>query len=125
MLLERDEPLAWMDNALRSAREGRGHSFLIGGEAGIGKTSLLESFTARRRDIDRVLWGACESLSTPRPLGPLHDIAYEVGGDLLATLRAGRPPHELFQSFLQELRTEGRLSVVVIEDAHWADDASV
>jgi DNA-binding CsgD family transcriptional regulator/tetratricopeptide (TPR) repeat protein len=123
-LLERDEPLAWMQGALREAREGHGHTFLIGGEAGIGKTSLLESFTHTNEGSARVLWGACESLTTPRPLGPLNDIAGELGGELLGAFRASRPPHELFQSFLHQLRTDGHPSIVVVEDAHWADDAS-
>lgn len=39
MLLEREEPLTLLERALDRAREGSGHAVLIGGEAGIGKTS--------------------------------------------------------------------------------------
>jgi DNA-binding CsgD family transcriptional regulator len=124
MLLEREEPLARLDGALARAREGRGHTFLIGGEAGIGKTSLLEHFAAERAGGARVLWGACEALATPRPLGPLLDIAAEVAGTLLEALRSNRPPHELFQAFLDAMRAHGGPTVVVVEDAHWLDDAS-
>lgn len=124
ILLEREEPLVLLEGALSKAREGRGHSVFIGGEAGIGKTSLVESFVRSQEQGVRVMWGACEALSTPRPLGPLYDIAHELGGKLLEALDADRPPHRLFQAFVDELRTADRPTVVVIEDAHWADDAS-
>ena len=71
-----------------------------------------------------MLWGVCESLTTPRPLGPLSDIADEIGGELLEGFRTSRPPYELFQTFLRTLRQDDCPSIVVIEDAHWADDAS-
>jgi DNA-binding CsgD family transcriptional regulator len=124
VLLERDEQLAVMESGLARARDGRGHTFLIGGEAGIGKTFLLETFVAERARGARILWGACEALATPRPLGPLVDIAEALKGPLLAALRSSHPPHELFQAFLNALREHDGPSVIVVEDAHWIDDAS-
>jgi DNA-binding CsgD family transcriptional regulator/tetratricopeptide (TPR) repeat protein len=125
MLLERDEPLAALGSAFARAREGRGGNVFIGGEAGIGKTALLEAFAGTLDSSSaRVLWGACEALSTPRPLGPLIDIAEQAGGELRDALHANRAPHELFQSFLNCLREGDRPWLVVVEDAHWADDAS-
>ncbi len=124
VLLEREEQLVLLEGALARVRDGRGHSVFIGGEAGIGKTSLVESFVRSQERGVRVLWGACEALATPRPLGPLYDIAHELGGKLLEALDADRPPHRLFQTFIDQLRTEGCAKIVVIEDAHWADDAS-
>jgi len=110
VLLERDEPLALLDAALAGARAGRGCTVLIGGEAGIGKTSLLEAFTTGRAGGARVL--------------PLADVAAETRGPLLDALRSNRPPHEVFQCFLDELRAHDGPTVVVVEDAHWIDDAS-
>ena len=71
-----------------------------------------------------MLWGACEALATPRPLGPLVDMAEEMKGPLLDALRSSRPPHELFQAFLNAVREHGGPTVIVLEDAHWIDDAS-
>jgi DNA-binding CsgD family transcriptional regulator/tetratricopeptide (TPR) repeat protein len=124
VLLEREEQLVLMEGALARARGGRGHSVIVGGEAGIGKTSLVETFVRSQERGVRVLWGACEALATPRPLGPLYDIAHEIGGKLLEALDGDRPPHHLFQTFIDELRAQEGATVVVVEDAHWADDAS-
>ena len=76
MLLERDAPLDALLAAARRAAAGRGSMVLLEGEAGIGKTSLLREFTARVDSGCRVLWGWCEALFTPRPLGPLQDMAH-------------------------------------------------
>ena len=89
-LLERDDPLVTLAACARDAAEGRGGTVLVSGEAGIGKTSLLESFGAGL-GAGRVLWGGCESLATPRPLGPLHDIAAQAGAPLRSLLAR---PHD-------------------------------
>src|SRR5690348_14638940 len=83
-LLERDPFLQTLDDLLRQAGEGRGRVALISGEAGIGKTSLVERFLEQRQA--QTLWGACEALFTPRPLGPLYDIAPQLQTPLRALL---------------------------------------
>jgi predicted ATPase len=70
-LLERERALDALGGWLAEARAGRGRLVLVGGEAGVGKTTLLDEFAARQRPADRVLRGACDALTTPRPLGPL------------------------------------------------------
>jgi predicted ATPase len=74
-LLERDEFLRELNNQLQNAVYGEGQVAVIGGDAGIGKTSLVESFTKQTEDKARIFWGACDDLFTPRPLAPLYDIA--------------------------------------------------
>src|SRR6476619_4074326 len=76
-LLERDEALATLAEALNEARLGQGRVVLVGGEAGAGKTTLVRDFCRRFDEDVRVLAGACDALSTPRPLGPLLDVASE------------------------------------------------
>ncbi len=72
----------------------------------------------------RVLWGACAPLRTPRPLGPLIDVAEAVGGEL-GELVAGAPrPYEVAVALLGELRGRSP-TVLVLEDAHWADEATL
>ena len=71
-----------------------------------------------------VLSGACDALHTPRPLGPLLDIAEEVGGELAAAVREGVSPGVLVSALVHELRG-GPPVVVVLEDVHWADEATL
>jgi AAA ATPase-like protein len=95
-LLERASVLDALGSLLAEARAGSGRLALVSGEAGVGKTSLVRELCARKRHAARVLWGACDPLSTPRPLGPLADIAPAAGGRLEELLREEAPREVLF-----------------------------
>src|SRR4029450_13638468 len=86
-LLERDDVLDDLRRALAQAADGRGRLVLIAGEAGVGKTAVVEAFCGQPKV--RVLRGACDPLFTPRPLGPFTDIADEAGGELGTLLESG------------------------------------
>jgi DNA-binding CsgD family transcriptional regulator/tetratricopeptide (TPR) repeat protein len=122
-LLERDPFLDALSERLSLAASGRGAVVVIGGEAGIGKTSLLEAFVAGHDERARILWSGCEPLSTPRALGPLHDVARLVRGELARSLRDGEQRSTLFATALDELSRQSP-TVLIVEDAHWADDAT-
>src|SRR5262245_10811710 len=77
-LLERKEPLAALTGLLAEAAAGSGRLALLGGEAGVGKTALARHFASSLPPRTRMLWGACDPLSLPRPLGPLVDMAAEL-----------------------------------------------
>jgi ATP/maltotriose-dependent transcriptional regulator MalT len=125
MLVERDAPLKALLAATEQAKKGQGHVVLIGGEAGIGKTSLLQEYARQVGPDVRVLWGGCEALFTPRALGPIHDMA---GGldptisDLLA--RAVRPA-QLFPALIDAVREAAVPTVLIFEDVHWADHGTL
>ena len=97
---------------------------LVAGEAGVGKTALLERL-ARDLPDARWSWGACDGLFTPRPLGPLFDVAAQLGGPLEELCRAGAGRDELFGALLRQVSEPGVLDVIVIEDVHWADEATI
>jgi DNA-binding CsgD family transcriptional regulator len=120
-LLERDHPLAALRDRAGRAAEGRGSVVLVTGEAGIGKTALLRAFAEHARMP--VLWGMCDSLSTPRPLGPLRDVAADLGPAVTAVLREAAAQHEIFAAVLETLRA--RPHVLVVEDLHWGDEATL
>jgi DNA-binding CsgD family transcriptional regulator/tetratricopeptide (TPR) repeat protein len=122
-LLERDELLATLQAQLELAVAGPGVLSLVEGEAGIGKTALLKAFAAMQRDTLPVRWGVCDALQTPRPLGPLHDIAAQHGGELRSALDGGADRLRVFGAFLEQLADEPAL--VLVEDLHWADDATL
>ncbi len=123
-LLERSDELAELARHLRSARSGRGGAVLVSGEAGIGKTALVRRFVSEADGSLTVLTGACEPLFTPRPLGPLLDLAHGREGELGRVLEAGCRPHDAASALLRDLR-EMPAAAVVIEDLHWADDATL
>ena len=123
-LLERDGLLAALNAAAEAASRGEGGIVLVSGEAGIGKTSLLERF-ASGIGRGRVLWGGCEALATPRPLGPLHDVASDAGTVLRGALARPGDRATLFAAVLDELARPPAPTVVVFEDVHWADDATL
>ncbi|MEG3615743.1 ATP-binding protein [Isoptericola haloaureus] len=125
-LRERDTQLAALDGLLGDARTGRGAVVLVPGEAGAGKSVLLAA-AERRTPWARWAWGHCESLATPRPLGPLHDVADGLGGDLAAALRRDASREELFDAAIDAVTTAEPAApvVLVVEDVHWADEATV
>src|SRR5262249_4231798 len=124
-LLERDSQLAELSSLLESARGGDGRVALVYGEAGIGKTALVTHFArSRARDV-RLFWGACDPLSTPRPLSPLIGMAGAHGGTLREKISAGDEREAIFQTLFEELRSPKPPAIVVIEDLHWADDATL
>jgi DNA-binding CsgD family transcriptional regulator/tetratricopeptide (TPR) repeat protein len=122
--LERGAELDVLEAFLAQAASGDGHLVLLGGEAGVGKTTLITHLGERVRETARVLVGVCDHLTTPRPLGPLLDIAQDVGGELAQLVAADSPRHLLFAATLETLTTS-RPTLLVIEDAHWADEATL
>jgi hypothetical protein len=122
-LLERDVALLELNSAMTHAERGEGRVVLVSGEAGIGKTALLQQFARAHRPASRILWGACDALFTPRPFGPLHDIAAMSDGKLPMLLRESTDRATIFSALLNDLQT--RPVVAVFEDVHWADEATL
>jgi DNA-binding CsgD family transcriptional regulator len=120
-LLERNKCLADLTDWLRCSIEGTGCIALLGGEAGIGKTALLQEL-AKAPLGARVLWGGCDALFAPRPLGPLYDMARQTQGELLAAINGSANREAIFAAALKELESE---TLVVFEDMHWADEATL
>ncbi|HEX5466466.1 MAG TPA: LuxR C-terminal-related transcriptional regulator [Candidatus Limnocylindrales bacterium] len=136
-LLEREGFLEALREYGAEAGDGAGRFVLVSGEAGIGKSVLLEALQAQLPDVPW-WWGACDGPSTPRPLVPLFDIAAQVGGELLRHCQADASRQSLFSTFLRVLaapppeasaRARGgsrpQPVVVVVEDIHQADEATI
>src|SRR4051794_4011867 len=123
-LLERESQLGSLLQYAAEARSRTGRLVLISGEAGVGKSSLVEELQQRLPDATWA-WGGCDGLFTPRPLAPLHDIAREIGGNLLDTVRGASSRDEIFDAVLQCASAVDGLAVLVVEDVQWADDATL
>src|ERR1043165_8821821 len=123
-LLERAEFFQQLQDALSEVASGQGRLVLVSGEAGIVKTSLVEQFVERQKNECRVLWGGCDALFTPRPLGPLYDVARQIRGDLLTLLEQEAPPAAIFSAVFAELQSQPS-TLLIFEDVHWADEATL
>jgi len=124
MLVEREEALGILRERLRLACEGFGQTVLVSGEAGIGKTGVLRALAQSRGDAS-LWWGACDALQTPHPLAPLYDVARSSDVSFTAQLRSRGSRAALFERVIQDLQKSRPATLFVIEDAHWADDATL
>jgi hypothetical protein len=122
-LLERKDALDALHDAYSDAKTGSGRLQFIAGEAGIGKTALVRAFCETHDESARVLWGACDALFTPRPLGPFLEIAQVTGGDLQTLVAGDVKPQEIATELIREVLAEP--TIVVLDDLHWADEATL
>lgn len=114
-LLERDESLAVLREGVLRAKRGEGGMVLLGGEAGIGKTTLVRHLT---RAAGTTWLGTCDPLETPRPLGPLLD--------MMPDILDGSPSRsEVLATVFDRLSTSHSPALVIFEDVHWADQATL
>ena len=123
-LLEREVLLARLADLLTAVRSGRGRIAMIAGEAGVGKTALVEAFCAWAAGQLPVHWGACDPVQPPRAFAPLADIADRASEPLRAAL-ATADRDRVFESFLGVVRRPAGPMIVVLEDLHWADEATL
>jgi predicted ATPase len=131
-LLERASALDQLNHWWADARAGRGRFVLVEGEAGVGKTSLLDEFARGRVESGRpgpkMLWTGCDPSGVPSPLGPLHDLAPLA--DLLepvasaAAVPATPDRPAVFGRVWNRLTADGP-GVLVVEDLHWADETTL
>jgi DNA-binding CsgD family transcriptional regulator len=125
MLIERDGPLKILLELAQSARRGQGRMVLVAGEAGIGKTALLEEYARGLDPAFRVFWGGCEALFTPRPLGPMQDMAYALDAKLVDLFVRSVAPSLMFPALVNTLAAEHGAKILIFEDVHWADHGTL
>jgi DNA-binding CsgD family transcriptional regulator/tetratricopeptide (TPR) repeat protein len=124
-LLERSQHLRVLEQALAKVLETHtGQLVLVRGEAGVGKSALVRRFCEEQCPPTRILWGACEALFTPYALGPFLDVARSTGGELAELVAGGGRPHAVLAALAREV-TVRTPTVLVIEDLHWADEATL
>src|SRR5262245_23763565 len=115
-LLEREEAMAALSAARQVAARGDGRVVFVTGEPGIGKSSLVTRLVRDLEPDARALFGTCDDLSIPRPLGPIRDLAGNVSPALELALESGAPAHEIHDLLIAELELAPRPTVLVLED---------
>lgn len=138
----RDEEYAWLVERLREVQDGRGGAVAVEGEAGVGKTRLVEEFLgyARSQGV-RVLMGRCYERELGPPLEPVLDALGKVAGvaEMLPEwsdrreedpghVRAGgshdasRIYHVLSRECIERTRNGGGEGLILfVDDVQWAD----
>ena len=116
--------MAILEAARAEAASQGGRIVFVEGEAGVGKTSLIQGFRQSLPRGTTTALGASDPLSTPQPLGPIIEIASDLDPEVARLIDRGRPPIEVMRGFLAALRSpKGR--VVLLDDLHWADEATL
>jgi len=139
VLVGRDEELGRLDVLLDEARRGRSGTLVVAGEAGVGKTALLEEARRLAADMDTVTATGLETESE-LPFAHLHDLLRPLLGllpqipqhqaDALAAalaLAPGEPDSLAVGAATLSLLVEAaerRPLLVLVDDAHWFDRAS-
>src|SRR5689334_13661118 len=124
-LLERQTQLEELTGLLRDAGAHTGKIALLMGEAGVGKSALVEQFAYQAVRVARVFWGHSDALQTSRVLGPVHELA--VGMSVMRGTAGESPPsrEQLFSRLFEKLSPPNPPAIVVLEDLHWADEATL
>jgi DNA-binding CsgD family transcriptional regulator len=124
-LLERETDLARLEEHYQQALAGRGRVVFLSGEAGVGKTAVIDAFRRRIANQVDVLHFSCDALSTPGPLGPVRDLAAALGLPIEQGIFAGDAREQLFRAILAAITARPEPIVLVGEDAHWSDGATL
>lgn len=122
-LVERTRELAVLADCADRALAGEGVVAVVSGESGAGKTALVEQFLADRGGGTRVLAATCDPLATPRPLGPIHDIAGALSAGTRRALEEAEHSYDICDAVFADLGAEP--TIFVIDDMHWADQGTV
>ena len=125
MLIERESIVEELSSFAAETARGRGKVVLVSAEAGGGKTSLLGALREICRDSHKWVWGGCDALITPRVLGPVHDMATGLGPVVTGYLQDPSEPALLYKAVLDALEEMPQPTLLVFEDVHWADHATL
>ncbi|MDQ3790710.1 MAG: ATP-binding protein, partial [Actinomycetota bacterium] len=120
-LIGRREELAVLTAALADAEAGSGRLVLVEGDAGVGKTRLVQEFADRAAQQGAtVLSGGCLQLEADIPYAPF-DEALSALPDRPALFGDGTDRAAGFRRVADMIAGAGRPVVLVLEDLHWAD----
>lgn len=121
-LVEREIFLETLQGCFDQVLSGEGHSVFINGEAGIGKTSLVKTFTHSISKECKLYRGTCDALFTPSPLAPVYEILLQLRNEAPGEFR---DRIILFNSILYEIKKNQCATIIIFEDIHWADEATL
>ena len=123
--LERARPLQDLRASLDRTSAGHGEIVFLGGEAGIGKSTLIEHHLREAKEAHHSVVVSCDGSVIPGPFGPLVDLSEGLGLDTNRWLESGAARDEIYREVLQAFRAVPGPTILVGEDAHWIDEATL
>ena len=121
-LLERESPLRSAGEYLAEAAAGHGRLLLVAGEAGVGKSAFVDAVLGRVGPEMTVAVGGCDGSGTPAPLGPLLEMLADLPEGVW---EEGADRAQVFSRLSGALARTELPYLLVVEDAHWADGATL
>jgi DNA-binding CsgD family transcriptional regulator len=125
-LWERGDANAAVAELIDSARGGSGWALFVEGDAGLGKTSVIESAARLAQPDLRVGLGQGDAMETSLPFGVLDQALSTLGGPTLVSgsHAATARPEQLYR-LLRWLDTVDEGVLIALDDMHWADSDSL
>jgi len=124
-MLDRATDLDNLHNWFRDVQSENGRLIFVSGEMGIGKTTLIDTFVRQITSPVVVASLPFDGLSIPTPLGPLLDLTRSLGHDVQSLTAGQSPRSSVFRAIETSIRETPTPTVIIAEDAHWADEASL
>ncbi|MBO0894721.1 MAG: AAA family ATPase, partial [Acidimicrobiales bacterium] len=129
-MVEREGALAALDELLDAATLGQGRALVVVGEAGLGKTALLEHALSLAGDRFVAGVGRADVAEAALPFGLLHQALEPLLGPDMMDARTGEGPASLqaghLHAVLRRLREQAvQPMLIALDDAHWADPDSL
>ena len=116
-ILERQSELEELTRLLCEAGVSAGKIAFVSGEAGAGKSSLVEQFAQQLAGSPRVYWGHCDALQTSRVLGPINEVAAAMSLLATASTDYGQSREQLFSRLFERLSGEDMITTPTLADA--------
>ncbi|TKK89074.1 hypothetical protein FDA94_11220 [Herbidospora galbida] len=134
-LIARTEQLARIDERLAAVRRGQGGVLLVTGEAGVGKTRLAQAAAEEAEASGLAVgWGRCAEDTGAPAFWPWLQVLRDLGRDTARSLLTGDEAladdpgaalFELHARVVDDLAGGPVPALVVLDDLHWADAASL
>lgn len=126
-LVGRRNELAMLRDQWQRAARGEGRAVFLGGEAGIGKSTLLQALCDTVSQNDGTALAGASSPQEDTAYAAFLGIAHAVGTDLITPVSSDDERLRGFESFAAALEARARSKplLVTIEDLHWAGRATL
>ena len=124
-VIERDREFEVLAHLGAQAKSGEGSIVLVTGEAGIGKTTLINEYRKKFAHTYKFFVGASDPLAAPTPFGPIFEMAPLFDPSVKSLLKTTDSRLEIIEAVFADIAEASPTPVLVFEDIHWADSETL